>query len=133
MPFEASPPVPLSLTGEGGAHTKGSCRKGGLLLARLAVNRPPSPVRERGTGGEASEGSPVRSPRRRRAWPYEIFYPSRRMKPFAALLCVSLALAACASGGGPSASGALAGRLEPYFHRHDVTIAVAYRNLGTGA
>jgi len=55
------------------------------------------------------------------------------MKPFAALLCVSLALAACASGGGPSASGALAGRLEPYFHRHDVTIAVAYRNLGTGA
>jgi beta-lactamase class A len=55
------------------------------------------------------------------------------MKPVAALLCVSLALAACASGGGRPASDGLAGRLEPYFHRRGVTIAVAYRNLGTGA
>ncbi len=55
------------------------------------------------------------------------------MKPFAALLCVFLALAACASGGGRPAAGSLASRLEPYFHRRGVTIAVAYRDLGTGA
>ena len=55
------------------------------------------------------------------------------MKPVAALLCVSLALAACASSGGRPAADGLAGRLEPYFHRRGVTIAVAYRNLGTGA
>jgi cobalamin transport system substrate-binding protein len=54
MPSEASPPVPLSLTGEGGRLRKGLAGKGGLLSAKPAVNRPPSPVRERGTGGEAS-------------------------------------------------------------------------------
>ncbi len=57
MPFEASPPVPLSLTGEGGRRRRGFAEKGGLLLAKLAVKGPPSPVRERGTGGEASRAS----------------------------------------------------------------------------
>jgi ATP-binding cassette subfamily B protein len=60
LPFEASPPVPLSLTGEGGRLRGSVAGEGGDLLARPAVDRPPSPVRERGTGGEASEG---RSPR----------------------------------------------------------------------
>jgi len=46
-------------------------------------------------------------------------------------LLLSLILAACATGGAPS--GSLASRLEPFFHRRDVTVAVAYRNLGTGA
>ena len=53
---EASPPVPLSLTGEGERLRRGFAKKGGPLSARPAVKDPPSPVRERGTGGEASEG-----------------------------------------------------------------------------
>jgi beta-lactamase class A len=57
------------------------------------------------------------------------------MRPLLALIPLSLALAlsACASGGARPGAGALAGRLEPFFQRKDVTIAVAYRNLGTGA
>src|SRR6185295_5804453 len=57
---EASPPVPLSLTGEGGRLRRGYAEKGDLLLARLVVESPPSPVRERGTGGEASKGTSLR-------------------------------------------------------------------------
>ncbi len=36
----------------------------------------------------------------------------------------------CASAGEP---GNLAGQLEPFLHRQDTNIAIAYRNLGTGA
>jgi len=36
----------------------------------------------------------------------------------------------CASAGEP---GNLAGQLEPFLHRQDANIAIAYRNLGTGA
>lgn len=53
-----------------------------------------------------------------------------------ALAAFCLPILACASGArvapGPGASK-LAGRLEPFFQRKGVTIAVAYRNLGTGA
>jgi beta-lactamase class A len=55
------------------------------------------------------------------------------MKSILALLPFSLVLAACASGGAWPQSGSFAGRLEPFFHRQGVSIAVAYRNLGTGA
>src|SRR5436190_8754900 len=55
------------------------------------------------------------------------------MKPSLALLPLSLVLAACASVGARPQSGSFAGRLEPFFHRQGVPIAVAYRNLGTGA
>jgi len=55
------------------------------------------------------------------------------MKPTLALLPLSLSLFACASVGARPQSGSFAGRLEPFFHRKGVTIAVAYRNLGTGA
>jgi uncharacterized protein (TIGR03032 family) len=62
MPFEASPPVPLSLTGEGG-RMRGALPEPPPFSAGPVLNRPPSPVRERGTGGEASKGmpSPLRS------------------------------------------------------------------------
>jgi histidinol-phosphate aminotransferase len=56
LPFEASPPGPLSLTGEG----EGDADLGPILSARSSLNRPPSPVTERGPGGEASKGTPVR-------------------------------------------------------------------------
>jgi beta-lactamase class A len=51
------------------------------------------------------------------------------------VLALSLLVLACASGGGaPKPVGAaLHGRLEPFFKRNGVTVAVAYRNLGTGA
>jgi beta-lactamase class A len=49
------------------------------------------------------------------------------------LSLVASILLACASGGARSQSGSLAARLEPFFKRQGVTIAVAYRNLGTGA
>jgi beta-lactamase class A len=56
------------------------------------------------------------------------------MKSTLMLVPLSLLLLACASGG-PSKTGGspLADRLEPFFQRQGVTIAVAYRNLGTGA
>ncbi|HEV8580599.1 MAG TPA: zinc ABC transporter substrate-binding protein [Thermoanaerobaculia bacterium] len=54
MPAEASPPVPLSLTGEGGPSTTAWPKKVASTSARSLRLRPPSPVRERGTGGEAS-------------------------------------------------------------------------------
>jgi beta-lactamase class A len=54
-----------------------------------------------------------------------------------ALAALSLPLLSCASGGNNVAPGIggsrLAGRLEPFFQRKGVTIAVAYRNLETGA
>lgn len=59
------------------------------------------------------------------------------MKSILILLPLSLLLLACASSGSGSGlvspSGSLPSRLEPYFQRKGVTIAVAYRNLGTGA
>ncbi|HEV8581637.1 MAG TPA: serine hydrolase [Thermoanaerobaculia bacterium] len=55
------------------------------------------------------------------------------MRPILTLFPLSLTLLACASGGARPGPGGLAGRLEPFFHRQGVTIAVAYRNLGTGA
>src|SRR5262245_30020299 len=55
------------------------------------------------------------------------------MRPIRTLLPFLLVLAACASGGARPQSGSFAGRLEPFFHRRGVTVAVAYRNLGTGA
>src|SRR4051812_47488310 len=48
----------------------------------------------------------------------------------ACLLPVCLFLVACASAGEP---GNLAGRLQPLLQRKDVDVAIAYRNLGTGA
>ncbi|HEV8578400.1 MAG TPA: helical backbone metal receptor, partial [Thermoanaerobaculia bacterium] len=54
LPFEASPPVPLSLTGEGERRRWDIAEKAGRLSVSQVLNRPPSPVRERGTGGEAS-------------------------------------------------------------------------------
>ncbi len=48
------------------------------------------------------------------------------------LVLFSLTLLACASGLRPP-EGSLASRLEPYLLRKGVTIAVAYRHLGTGA
>ncbi len=50
LPSEASPPGPLSVTGEGEKSKK------------RQMCSSPSPVRERGPGGEASEGRTVRSP-----------------------------------------------------------------------
>jgi len=42
-------------------------------------------------------------------------------------------LLACASTVPKSGSGGFGARLEPFFHRQGVTVAVAYRDLGTGA
>lgn len=51
-----------------------------------------------------------------------------------ALPLISCALISCASGGSAKpVKTPLALRLEPFFHHPGVTIAVAYRNLGTGA
>ena len=55
------------------------------------------------------------------------------MRAILTLFPLSLSLLACASGGVRPAADALAGRLEPFFHRRGVTVAVAYRDLGTGA
>lgn len=56
------------------------------------------------------------------------------MKSIVPALCaLCLPLLACASGGGKGRPSPLADRLEPFFHRPGVTIAVAYQNLGTGA
>ena len=49
------------------------------------------------------------------------------------LVLFSLLVLACASSGPRPPAGSLASRLEPYFQRKGVTVAVAYRNLGTGA
>lgn len=57
------------------------------------------------------------------------------MRPIA-FLPLSLLCLACAGGGGMrivSPSDPLSSRLEPYFQRKDVRVAMAYRNLGTGA
>ncbi len=56
---EASPPVPLSLTGEGGRFRTGLADRR-HQLGNTFRRRPPSPVRERGTGGEVSEGRSAR-------------------------------------------------------------------------
>src|SRR6185295_9624522 len=68
LPFEASPPVPLSLTGEGGRFTASLAERRPPFSTRPLRRRPPSPVRERGTGGEASKGrTPARPPSARLA------------------------------------------------------------------
>lgn len=48
-------------------------------------------------------------------------------------LALALPLLSCASGGANSPKTPLELRLEPFFHKPGVTIAVAYRNLGSGA
>jgi len=48
-------------------------------------------------------------------------------------LALALPLLSCASGGAKPSKNSLALRLEPFFHHPGVTIAVAYRNLGSGA
>jgi hypothetical protein len=58
LPFEASPPGPLSLTGEG----EGNAHSVGLLPAKPSQSGSPSPVTERGPGGEASKGMPSNPP-----------------------------------------------------------------------
>ncbi|MFY9820872.1 MAG: serine hydrolase [Thermoanaerobaculia bacterium] len=55
------------------------------------------------------------------------------MRTILGLLPLCLLLLACATTGAPGKPGTLAGQLEPFFHRQDVDIAIAYRNLGTGA
>lgn len=57
------------------------------------------------------------------------------MKSISILFPVPLFLLACATGApsAPAPTGSLDARLQPYFQRQGVTIAVAYRNLGTGA
>ena len=54
------------------------------------------------------------------------------MKAILILLPPALLLA-CASAVPKSGSGGFGARLEPFFHRQGVTVAVAYRDLGTGA
>ena len=54
LPFEASPPIPLSLTGEGGPSRTGFADRQRSDSARSVQPGSPSPVRERGIGGEAS-------------------------------------------------------------------------------
>jgi beta-lactamase class A len=54
------------------------------------------------------------------------------MRTILGLLPLCLLLA-CATTGEPAKPGTLAGQLQPFFHRKDVEIAVAYHNLGTGA
>jgi beta-lactamase class A len=49
------------------------------------------------------------------------------------LSALALPLLSCASGGAKPAKAPLALRLEPFFHRPGATVAVAYRNLGSGA
>jgi hypothetical protein len=61
LPSEASPPGPLSLTGEGG-HLLEGVAGAATFPGQTVVDRSPSPVRERGPGGEASEGRPVPDP-----------------------------------------------------------------------
>lgn len=55
------------------------------------------------------------------------------MKSILILFPLSLFFLACASISSMPPEGSLASRLNPYFQRKGVTIAVAYRNLGTGA
>lgn len=55
------------------------------------------------------------------------------MRTILGLIPLCLLLLACATTGEPGKPGTLAGQLEPFFHRQDVEIAVAYQNLGTGA
>jgi beta-lactamase class A len=52
------------------------------------------------------------------------------MRTILGLLPICLLLLSCASAGEPANLG---GQLEQFFHRQDVNIAIAYRNLGTGA
>jgi len=56
------------------------------------------------------------------------------MRPLPLLaLALALPLLSCASGGPKTMKTPLALRLEPFFHHPGVTVAVAYRNLGSGA
>lgn len=48
------------------------------------------------------------------------------------LSSLCLLLLGCATTGGAAKPGTLPGELQPFFHRKDVEIAIAYRNLGTG-
>ena len=52
---------------------------------------------------------------------------------WAPLLALALPLLSCASASQGSAGFSVATRLEPYFHKPGITIAVAYQNLATGA
>ncbi|HSG40768.1 MAG TPA: serine hydrolase [Thermoanaerobaculia bacterium] len=59
------------------------------------------------------------------------------MRPILALLPLSLLALSCAAGGGMprlmQPADPFASRLAPYLQRKDVTVAIAYRHLGTGA
>lgn len=55
------------------------------------------------------------------------------MRTILGLSCLCFLLLGCATMGDTKKPGTLAGQMEPFFHRKDVEIAVAYRNLGTGA
>jgi beta-lactamase class A len=55
------------------------------------------------------------------------------MRTILGLIPLCLLLLGCATTGEPARPGTLAGQLQPFFQRKDVEIAVAYRNLGTGA
>jgi beta-lactamase class A len=55
------------------------------------------------------------------------------MRTILGLIPLCLILLGCATTGEPAKPGTLAGQLQPFVHRQDVEIAIAYRNLGTGA
>src|SRR5262249_33086986 len=77
-----------------------------------------------GDGRPGADGAAVESPAGERS----------AMRTILGLLPLCLLLAACATAGGPvKPGGNLASQLAPFFHRQEVNIAVAYRNLGTGA
>jgi beta-lactamase class A len=58
---------------------------------------------------------------------------STAMRKILGLSSLCFLLLGCATTRDTAKPGTLAGQLEPFFHRQDVEIAVAYRNLGTGA
>jgi beta-lactamase class A len=55
------------------------------------------------------------------------------MRTILSLIPLCLLLLACATTGEPAKPGTLASQLQQFVHRQDVEIAIAYRNLGTGA
>jgi DNA topoisomerase III len=57
LPFETSPPGPLSSGAGEGERVRRDIAQQASLFGKPAVDRPPSPVRERGIGGEASRAA----------------------------------------------------------------------------